>query len=95
MLFHVQNYDVTINYHPGKEMLEADSLSNCASPDIPETPLDIVINHVHITQQKKTKFQAAIHDDPFLYFFTDTILAGWPKDINDVSSTHTMLTVMS
>ena len=51
---------------------------------MPQRLLDIAINHVHITQRKKIEFQAAIYDGPLLCSLVDTILAGWPYDINDV-----------
>ena len=58
-------------------MLEVDALSCYASP------LDIIKNHVHITPQEKTEFQATIHDDPLLCSLVGTTLASWPEDIND------------
>ena len=72
-------------YFPGKEMLVADALSHYAPPDGPEIPNDVAINHVDITPQKRTKFKAAICDDLLLHSLMDTIPAGWPRDINDVS----------
>ena len=84
MLHHLQNYDVTIKCHPGKEMFVADDLSHYAPPDTPDIPLNIAINHIHITPEKKTEFKAAIHDDAPLHCITDTMLAGWPENINNV-----------
>ena len=49
MLLRLQNYDVTIKYHPGKEMLVADALSRYSPLIGPEVPLDIAIHHIHIT----------------------------------------------
>ena len=83
-LLHLQNYDVTIKYHPGKEMLVADVLSHYSPLDAPEILLDITINQVQITPQKNAEFQAAICDDPILCSLADTIFTGWPQDINDV-----------
>ena len=70
-------------YQPGKEMLVADALSCYAPLKAPEIPLDITINHVHITPDRKTEFQTLIQDDPLLCCLTETIIAGWPDDIND------------
>ena len=53
MLLQLQNYDVTIKYQPGKEMLVADALSHYTPLKAPEIPLDITINHVHITPDRK------------------------------------------
>ena len=84
MLLRLQNYDVTIKYCPGKEMLIADVLSRYSPLISPEVALDIVIHHVHITPEKKLKFQRTIQDDSLLCTFADTIVAGWPEDIKDV-----------
>ena len=64
MLLRLQNYDVTIKYHPGKEMLVADALSRYSPLIGPEVALDIAIHHVHITPEKKLEFQRTIQDDP-------------------------------
>ena len=85
MLLRLQNYDVTIKYHPGKEMLIADALSRYSPLIGPEVALDIVIHHVHITPEKKLEFQKTIQDDPLLCTLADTIVAGWPEDIKITS----------
>ena len=84
MLLRLQNYDVTIKYRPGKEMLVADALSRYSPLIGPEVELDIAIHHVHITPEKKLKFQRTIKDDPLLCTLADTIAAGWPEDIKDI-----------
>ena len=65
-------------------MLVADALSQYAPFKAPEIPLDITINHVHITSDRKTEFQTLIQDDPLLHSLAEMIIAGWPDDINDV-----------
>ena len=47
-------------------------------------PLDITINYVYITPDRKTEFQTLIEDDLLLHCLTEMIIAGWPDDINDV-----------
>ena len=84
MLLRLQNYDITIKYRPGKEMLVADTLSRYSPLIGPEVALDIAIHHVHITPEKKLEFQRTIQDDPLLRTLADTIVAGWPEDIKDV-----------
>ena len=84
MLLRLQNYDVTIKYRPGKEMLVADALSRYSPLIGPEVALDIAIHHVHITPEKKLEFQRTIQDDPLLRTLADTIVAGWPEDIKDI-----------
>ena len=65
-------------------MLVADALSCYAPLKAPEIPLDITINHVYITHDRKTEFQTLIQDDPVLCSFAEMIIAGWPDDINNV-----------
>ena len=84
LLLCLQNYDVTIKYQPNKKMLVADSLSHYAPHDTSEILLDIAINHIHITLQRKMEFQASILDDPLLCSLADAILASWLEDTNDV-----------
>ena len=84
MLLRLQNYDVTIKYQPGKEMLVADALSRYSPLIGPEVALDIAIHHVHITPEKKLEFQRTIQDDPLLRTLANTIVVGWPEDIKDI-----------
>ena len=63
-------------------MLVADALSCCAPLKAPQIPLDITINHVHITPDRKTEFQALIQDDPLLCSLAEMIIAGWPDDMS-------------
>ena len=67
-----------------QEMLVANSLSQYVLLDTLDIPLDIAINHMHITSQDKIEFQAAIHDDPLLNFLTDMIIAQSPVNISHV-----------
>ena len=52
MLLRLQNYHGTIKYQPGKEMLVVDALFHYAPLKAPEIPLDIIINHLHITPDR-------------------------------------------
>ena len=65
-------------------MLVADALPCYVSLKAPEIPLDITINHVHITPDRKTEFQALIQDDLLLHSLAEMIITGWSDDINDV-----------
>ena len=65
-------------------MLVADAFSCYAPLKAPEIPLDININHVHITPDRKTEFETLIDDDWLLHSLAETIIAGWPDNINDV-----------
>ena len=84
MLLQLQDYDFTIKYCPGEEMVTADTLSRYSPEDTPEILLDISVNHVYIDAEKKRDDQLAIKDDPLLSALADTIIAGWPDDIKDV-----------
>ena len=84
MLLRLQNSDLKIKYKPGKEILLADTLSCYAPQNNPEVALDITIHHMHITPEKKLKFQEIIQDDPLLQSLTETIVKRWPEDVNDI-----------
>ena len=99
MLLRLQNYDVKITYHPGREMLVADTLSRYALMPTPEVALDLAIHHMHITPEKKLAFQQSIQDDPLLRSLAETIIAGWPEDIKDLPNAlrpyHTYRVIMT
>ena len=84
MLLRLQDYDFTIKYRPGEEMVIADTLSIYSPEDTTEILLDISVNHVYIDAEKKRDYQLAIKDDPLLSALADTIITGWPDDIKDV-----------
>ena len=64
MMLHLQGYDFTIYYCPGKEMVIPDTLS-CFSPRPgPDLPLDIAIHHACIMPDCKEVFQQAFVNDP-------------------------------
>ena len=84
MLLRLQDYDFTIKYCPGEEMVIADTLSRYSPEDTSEILLDISVNHVYIDAEKKRDYQLTIKDDPLLSALADTIITGWPDDIKDV-----------
>ena len=61
-------------------MAIADALSRYSPEDAPEIHLDISINHVYITDEKKQDYQKAIQDDPLLHALADIIVSGWPEE---------------
>ena len=65
-------------------MLVADAISCYAPLKAPEKPLDIAINHVHITPDRNAEFQALIQDNLLLCSLAEMIIVGWPDDINNV-----------
>ena len=99
MLLRLQNYDMKITYHLGREMFVADTLSRYTPMPAPEVALDLAIHHMHITPEKKLAFQQSIQDDPLLCSLAETIIAGWPEDIKDLPNAlrpyHTYQDVMT
>ena len=71
-------------------MMIADVLSHYAPIKAPEILLDITINHVHITPNRNTDFQAFIQDDPLIHPLAEMIITCCPDDISDVPHAHTM-----
>ena len=66
MLLHLQGYDCTIIYRPGKEMLLADTLSRYAPLMAREIELDIAICHIHLGSAWKSSLQELTVTDPLL-----------------------------
>ena len=84
MLLRLQGYDCTIMYHPGKEMLLADTLSRYALLSSSEIELDVTICHVHIGDTGKASLQKLTRTDPLLRSLAETIIDGWPEDPKDI-----------
>ena len=84
MMLHLQGYDFTIHYHPGKEMVIPDTLSQFSPRPGPDLPLDIAIHHAHIMPDHKEAFQQAFVNEPEMRGLADLIIIGWPKDIKEV-----------
>ena len=84
MLLHLQGYDCTIVYRPGKEMLLADTLSRYAPLNLSEIELDVIIRHVHLGNTHKALYQELTWTDPLLRSLAETIIDGWPEDPKDV-----------
>ena len=76
MLLQLQDYDFTIKYHPGEEIVIAETLSRYSPEDTPEILLDISVNHIYIDAEKEQDYQLAIKDDPLLSALADTIITG-------------------
>ena len=84
MLLHLQGYDYTICYHPGKEMALPDKLSQFSPHPGPDIPLDIAIHHAHLSPERKEAFQQAFMSNPKMCALTDMIITGWSDDIKVV-----------
>ena len=81
MLLHLQGYDYTIHYCPGKEMPLPDTLSQFSPHPGPDVPLDIAIHHAHLSPERKEAFQQAFVSNREMHAFTNMIIIGWPDDI--------------
>ena len=55
MLLRLQDYDFTIKYRPGGEMVVADTLSRYSPEDTPEILLDISVNHMYTSMLRRNK----------------------------------------
>ena len=84
MLLHLQGYDYTIHYHPGKQMALPDTLSRFSPHPGPHIPLDITIHHAHLSPERKNAFQQACVSSPEMYTLTKMIITGWPDNIKVV-----------
>ena len=84
MMLHLQGYDLTIHYCPGKEKVIPDTLSQFSQQPGPNFPLDIAIHHAHIMPTCKEAFQQAFVNNPEMRALTNLIITGWPEDIKEV-----------
>ena len=84
MMLCLQGYDFTICYHPGKEMVIPDTLSQFSPQPGSDLPLDITIHHACIMPDCKEAFQQAFTNDPEMWALADLIVTWWPKDIKEV-----------
>ena len=84
ILVHLQGYDYTIHYHPGKEMALPDTLFLFSPHHGPDIPLDISIHHAHLSPERKEAFQQAFVSTSEMCALTNMIITGWPDDIKVV-----------
>ena len=84
MLLHLQGYDYTIHYCPGKEMALLNTLSWFSPHPGPDIPLDIAIHHAHLSPERKEAFQQAFLNNPEMCALTDMILTGCPDNMKVV-----------
>ena len=84
MMLHLQGYDLTIHYCPGKEIVIPDTLSRFSPQPGPDFPLDLAIHHACIIPTCKEAFQQAFINDPEMQALANLIITGWSKDIKEV-----------
>ena len=78
MLLQLQQYDVTIRYRPGKEMLLADALSRCPSQASGEIKLDMTVDYIAFSKTWITKLKDTMREDPILSNVYQLTQQGWP-----------------
>ena len=84
IMLHLQGYDFTICYCPGKEMVIPDTFSHFSPRPGPDLPLDIAIHHARIMPDCKEAFQQAFVNDPEMQALANLIITGWPEDMKEV-----------
>ena len=66
MFLQLQQYNVTIKYRPGKEMLLTDALSRCPSQALGEIKLDMRVNYIAFSKTWIAKLKDTMREDPIL-----------------------------
>ena len=85
MLLHMQKYDYTIVYKPGKDMVLADHLSHFSSnTNYLPIPLTHNIQHVQLSTSELDVIRGAVECDPVYSTVYHLILRGWPDQAQDV-----------
>ena len=78
MLLQLQQYNVTIKYQPGKEMLLTDALSRCPSQASGEIKLDVRVNYIAFSKAWIAKLKEITREDPILGTVYQLTQQGWP-----------------
>ena len=87
LLLHLQKYDVTIWYKPGKSMIFADNLSHnihleaSKVPTIPNLNLEVSALELNASPSKLECIRQEAECDPQMLMLKELIIQGWLKDI--------------
>ena len=87
LLLHLQKYDVTIWYKPGKSMIFADHLSQNVDvetskvPTVPNLDLKVSTLELNASPSKLELIKQESECDPQMLMLKELIIQGWPKDI--------------
>ena len=85
MLLHLQKYDYTIVYRPGKEMVLADHLSQFPSrKEYMPIELHQNIHNVHFEPDRLNIVRGAIERDPIHSTVYRLTLNSWPDKVYEV-----------
>ena len=95
LLLHLQKYQFTTNYIPGKDMVVTDTLScaylsNTSTPEIDTSDMTryvrFLISNLLISDDKLLQFQRETSRDPALEKLRGYTEKGWPQEKRDVDS---------
>ena len=84
MMLRIQQYDVKIQYKPGKEMVFADFLSRNKPTDGAEIELDATVHTIMISKERKNELQEETLKDSVLSHLINVIRNGWPEKIDQI-----------
>ena len=79
MLLRLQNYDVTIQYQPGKSLTLADGLWRLPIlKSSPAVELDVQVNLIQFSWERVLQLREETAHDPVLAPLRDLLVTGWP-----------------
>ena len=85
MLLHMQKYDYTIVYKPGKDIVLADHLSHFPSnSNYLPIPLAQNIQHIQLSTAQLDVIQGSVEYDPVYSTVYHLTLRGWPDHVQDI-----------
>ncbi|XP_014668373.1 PREDICTED: uncharacterized protein K02A2.6-like [Priapulus caudatus] len=79
MLLRIQHYDLTIQYKPGKEVMLADALSRTPGKESRAIDLDVRVDLVQFSAQKRDELRETTVADRELRELQEVIMQGWPE----------------
>ena len=86
MFLSLQEYDLSIIYRPGKEIILADGFSRLPNKKIKEEiNINVRVDFVQFFIEKLTQIHQATKADPILCELRETILQGWPNTFREIS----------
>ena len=85
MLLHMQKYDYTISYKPGKDLVLADHLSHFPSnSNYLPIPLVQNIQHVQLSTAELDVIRGSVERDLVYSTVYHLTLRGWPDQVQDI-----------
>ena len=88
MIMTTQKYSLNVTYHPGKQLVLADTLSRAYLPEYGESieeKFDInILQTLPISDTKLHQLKEETKKDPQLQQLSSVITTGWPKTKQDI-----------